>query len=74
MKHAGNGNKEGWKMGVKRKQSDSETEKQLDVIAHKRLHFRVIMSKTKIILICTCIISFIAALSRVIHYEQHEIN
>lgn len=57
-----------------RKQSESETEKQLDVIAHKRLHFRVIMSETKIILICTCIISFTAALSRVIHYEQHEIN
>lgn len=49
-------------------------QKQLDGIAHKRLHFRVIMSETKIILICTCIISFTAALSRVIHYEQHEIN
>lgn len=57
-----------------RKQSASETEHQPDVTAHKRLYFRVIMSETKIILICTCIISFTAALSRVIHYEQHEIN
>lgn len=56
------------------KQSGGGAEKQLDVIAHQRLRFRVIMSKTKIILVCTCIISFMAALSRVIHYEQHEIN
>lgn len=56
------------------KQSESESEQPPDVSARERLYFRVIMSETKIILICTCIISFTAALSRVIHYEQREIN
>lgn len=56
-------------------QRESKTEKQLDVTALRRLHLGEITSKKKnLILICICVISFIAALSRVIHYEQHEIN
>lgn len=52
----------------------SETEKQLDVIAHRRLHLGEITHKEKNTNMDLCVISFIAALSRVIHYERHEIN
>lgn len=54
----------------------SATKKQLGVIAHKRLHLEEITNKKKKsnTNMYLCVISFIAALSRVIHYERHEIN